>query len=362
MGKQIKQTFSNPIRGLTAIGTMGTSELARKIGGPIGALAALPENVGKKFGIGSTRVGSAPTVAGGQSAIEMLTQSGGAPLLSNIALGGNIDDALAGYLGVRDAAALKYALDGHVYETEFDPGDIEKIQVVRKQLQSIQQNRELRQQAVDKVIADFPNIAKQAAQARMQAGEEFDSVTKGYMDQALKGTAAKFAAGGGLSSGAMNEAIARVGAEQGMQRLGFQGEREQFAYGQGLNEYQNRLAEVNALRDFQNTMLGGGIQQGFSAQQANLQRQFQGQMANAEMANQRSLADQQSKNAMLGALGGLAGSILGPVGTAFGSQIAGSMFGSPRPRINTPNPRGAGGSFGPGFDTSSYAPFSVRGY
>jgi hypothetical protein len=45
MGGSVKKAFSNPIRGLTAIGTFGTSELARKLGPVPKYVASLPEHV-----------------------------------------------------------------------------------------------------------------------------------------------------------------------------------------------------------------------------------------------------------------------------------------------------------------------------
>jgi hypothetical protein len=101
------------------------------------------------------------------------------------------------------------------------------------------------------------------------------------------------------------------------------------------NVLNTRLAEVNALRDFQNTMLGGGIQQGFSAQQANLQRQFQGQQFNAGLQEQRYQADQQGKNALFGALGSLGGSFLGA--KMLGGSMGTNLFGSPAPKLTTNN-------------------------
>lgn len=45
VGGAVKNTFSNPVRGLTAIGTFGTSELARKLGPVPKRLAGLPEEL-----------------------------------------------------------------------------------------------------------------------------------------------------------------------------------------------------------------------------------------------------------------------------------------------------------------------------
>lgn len=353
--KYAKEAFSNPLRGFAAVSTFGTSELARRSKVPLlNQIARLPETasdtlLGTRFG----REGAANLTGfnGGLSPTDLLSQTGGAPLLANIGMGVNAEDALAGYFG-------KSKQDGSWEEFlgTLSQKDLDSVNAVHGQLTKIQSNRDLRQKAVEGVMADFPNVAAEAAKARANAGGEFDEVTKGYMQQALNNTASKFAAGGNLSSGAANEAFARVGAEQGMNKLNYMGDREQFAYNDKLNGFNMRLGEVNALRDFQNTMLGGGIQQGFSAQQANLQRQFQGQQANAEMANQKYLSDQASKNAMFGALGSLGGSIIGA------GMLGGSLFGSPK--VSTPSPygNGMGGAGGPGINTSQYAPSSVRGY
>lgn len=355
--KAVGQTFSNPVRGLTAIGTMGTSELARRSGIPIASqLARLPETasdslLGTRFG----RQGAAdlPGINGGQDPATLLAQTGGAPVLANIGMGVKPEDALAGYFG-------KSTKDGswEQFLGTLNQKDLDSINSVHGQLTSIQQNRDLRQKAVDKVIADYPNLAANAAQDRAKAGGEFDDVTKQYMQQALGTAAAKYGANGGLNSGAANEAFAKVGADNAMNKLSYMGDREQYSYNTGLNVLNTRLADVNALRDFQNTMLGQGVQQGFSAQQANLQRQFQGQMQNADMANQQRLSDQNSKNALFGALGSVGGSFLGA------SMLGGSLFGAAATKVKTPSPFGGGGyGSGPGIDTSGYAPGNqYRGY
>lgn len=55
VAKTVKNTFSNPVRGLTAVGTFGTSELARKMGPIPKRLAGMPESIanallGTKYG------------------------------------------------------------------------------------------------------------------------------------------------------------------------------------------------------------------------------------------------------------------------------------------------------------------------
>lgn len=65
MGGSVKKAFSNPVRGLTAIGTFGTSELARKFGPVPKQLAGLPESaanalMGTHYGESGT-----PDIGGG---------------------------------------------------------------------------------------------------------------------------------------------------------------------------------------------------------------------------------------------------------------------------------------------------------
>jgi hypothetical protein len=331
----------NPLKqlgnGLATVVTGGLNhtKFGRKVG----------ENIGNTLTLGTGRLFKNPqapgAVSGGtQDPAAFLAQTGGASLLASIAMGVDVDEALAGYMGVP-----KEDLDGK--NGNLNAQQVQDITSARNQLNSIQSNRQLRQQAVDKVIADFPNIAKYAAEERAKSGTEFDSETKKYMDQALGSAAAKYNVGGMLSSGAANEAFAKVGADQAMSKLDYMGGREQYAYNTRLNETNARLTEVNALRDFQNTMMTGQVAQGFSAQQAQLQRQFQGDMFNAEQANQRYLSDQQSKNALYGGLGQLGGTIIGaslfgPPGAMLGGQI-GSGLGSlgnsgfsSNPRLNLP--------------------------
>ena len=335
MGKSVKKAFSNPIRAATTIGTFGTSELARKVPGINNALSSI-EN---QFGFGNP---TAPRLMmNGQNPADLLAQTGGAPLLANIAMGVDIDDTLAGYLGLNKMEMLD-ALNGQA--TNINDQDLRAIQNVRNQLTTIQKDRTLRQKAVDQVVQDFPNIVQQNMKTY---GDQFDKEMKSYVDQALQGTAARFAAGGNLSSGAANEAFARVGAENAMNKLNY-------SNSNAVRDASLRLAEVNALRDFQNTMLTGQVSQGFSAQQAQLQRQFQGNMFNTEQMNQAQQQDQASKNALFGSVGSLVGTYIG--GKALG---AANLFGS-TPKVTSSNPFGGGGyDRGPGIDTRFYSP---RGY
>src|SRR6185295_291262 len=214
MGGSIKKAFSNPVRGLTAIGTFGTSEIARKT--PIGnAVFSAPERLsnglfGSKYG--TDGVGNMASMPGGLSNPDLLAQTGGAPVLAQIAMGVSAKDALAGFLGVNPG-------DWDNYVRGLSPKDASALQATQGILENVQKNTDLRNQAVQKVVNDFPNVTAKVAQARQASGEEFDQATKAAVDLALNNTAAKFAAQGNLSSGAANEAFARVGAEHAMDKL-----------------------------------------------------------------------------------------------------------------------------------------------
>ncbi len=273
---------------------------------------------------------AAPMAAapGGQSPTELLASTGGAPVLANIAMGVDPEEALAGFFGksTRDGSWAEFLQNA-------DQKDFDAIHAVHGQLTTIQQNTELRNKAVQAVINDYPNITAKIAQDRMASGQEFDDVTKGYMEKALGQTAAKFAAGGALSSGAANEAFAHTGADMALSKLDYMGSRESASRLDNMTGFNARLGEVNALRDFQNTMLGQAQAQGFSAAQANLGRIQQGNIASADFANRQNMADQQGQNAMMGSLGSLAGTVIGgyfggPAGAAAGSRLGGEVGGS----------------------------------
>lgn len=299
-------------RGLTAGLTGGLSEWTH------GKDAFGLEHATNALGITHSSLSNAPAMAGGnENPAQTLAHSGGAPLLANIALGANVDDSIAGYFGAGDFKSFYGSLN---------PDDQALVDGVRKQLTSIQSDTKLKNQAVQQIVNDFPNIAAQAAQARQASGEEFDSTTKAYLDKALGSSAAKYAANGSLSSGAMAEASARVGADMGMQKLNYMDSSETNSFNQGVQGWQARYNEANALRNFQNLMTQGAAGQGFSAVQASLNRNQQSNIANAGFQNQQNMMNQQSDNAMFGAIGGLAGTGLGmmlggPMGGALGGQM-----------------------------------------
>lgn len=316
MGKTVK-------RAATAVATGGLSEFTHG-SDAFGAkrLINAVSGGGKNY---------TPTMLGKEDPKLLLAQSGGAPLLTQIALGASVDDALAGYFG------RSKGQDWDAYLKNLSPDERAAIDNVRNQLTQIQSNTELRNKAVEKITQDFPNVvsmtAPQVKAAKQAAGEEFDQASQQYMDLALSKVAAKYNAGGMLSSGAAAAATARAGADLGLQRLGYQDEQGSQALGLLSQGWQARYNEANALRNFQNTMLGQGAGQGFSAVQAGLQRNLQRDMTNQQAQQQADALKAQESGQMFGALGSLAGTALGatfggPIGASMGAQIGGQMSGS----------------------------------
>lgn len=312
-------------RVLGDVATFGTNELA---GNPIGNLASSGSLSGAKSP-------SVPRI-GQQSPLDMLTSTGGAPLLSNIAMGGNVDDALAAHLGVPKAEFLD-ALNGR--NSYLSPQAIEGIRSVRAQLTQVQSNTEMRQATVDKLVKDFPNYM--ATQIPKYKGIA-DEATMQAANLALQKVGAKYAAGGQLSSGAMAAASARTGAEFAQNNL-------QYGTQMAMQDFGNQYSEASALRNFQMKMMGQGAEQGFNAVQNALQRNQQGQEFGSNQAFQYQQGQQQQSNAMFGALGNLGGMYLGsklfgPTGAyGAGANATGGTgdtnlgIGAPRLNINNNN-------------------------
>lgn len=354
MGGSITKAAGQIARGGAAVFSGGLSEginaasggkIYNKLGVSGGPMGAITGQVGRLFGFqGNPDAQNLAAAPGGQSPTELLANTGGAPVLAQIVMGVSPKDALAGFMGIQSE-------NWDNYVSSLSPKDASALLATQKQLETIQTNTDIRNKAVQAVINDFPNIAGKVAQARASSGQEFDEVTKGAINQALQGTAAKYAAGGALSSGAMNEATARVGNENALNKLNYMnmgGDRTQQLE---LAGYNSRLAEVNALRDFQNTMLGRASELGFSANQANLGRIQQGGIANAGFQNQQTMQNQANENAtnnaMFGALGSLGGSLIG------GAMLSNTM----KPNLpSIPSYGGGGYGRGSGIDTSMYAP------
>lgn len=301
----------------------------RKIGNAVGT--GLTLGLGRA---GGGQTNSALGAGSGQSPMDMLVNTGGAPLLANIVMGGDIDKAIASFLGIR-YEDLSDAYNGN--RSILNAQDFSAVQNLKEQLTSIKQNTDLKNKAVQNLVNDFPNYM---AQKVPEYAKLMDNETKAMMDQALSKVGAQFAAGGQLSSGATAEAAAKAGADIGMQRL---------QYGTSLagQDWQNQYNEANALRNFQMNMLGQQSQNGFNAVQNALQQNTQIGIANANMQNQQNMMDQQQKNAMWQGLGQLGGTVIGglmggPFGAAVGSQVGGMATGQSgfmaNPRLNLDRP------------------------
>lgn len=331
----------DPISGIARIGadviTLGANEA---VGNPAGKL------IGAFTGYGRDQY--TPQTLSAQDPKLLLAQTGGAPLLTQIAMGVKVDDALAGYFGKASGDDFKQ------YYKSLPAADQSAIDSVKNQLTQVQSNTDLRNQAVQKLIDDFPNIAAQTldkqrsayndaiTRGKTEALDAFDESTKAIMDRSASQLSARFAASGGFSSGAFNQGLARSAADLAIQRgqIGAQyaGLRTQTGLDLANQDAQNqftasnlRFSETEALRNFQQKMLGQGVNQGFSAAQNQLGREQQLGMFNANQKTQADMYNQQQRGQMFGALGQLGGTIVGayfggPLGASIGGQM-GSMVG-----------------------------------
>lgn len=289
------------IKGLTGISPTVQLGIGAGIGTGVAALGALGAG-GAAGAAGSTGAATAgvggTTAALGPGGAGVMAQSGGIPLLTKVLLGTSVASTLAGYFGVG-----KSDQDYSSWFQGLSQEDQAQVKALEDNLTSLQGDLDKRNQAVQQVLNDYPNVMAQVAKDRAASGQEFDDVTKGYMEQALNQTAAKYAANGGLSSGAMNEATAQTGANLALQKLGYMGDREQSSYQQNMAGYTARLNEAEALRQFQQKMLGTGVDQRFSAAQNALQRQAGFQTAGAEMQQKQDLYNDEQKSKLFGSLG-----------------------------------------------------------
>jgi hypothetical protein len=314
------------------------SGAAKKIGGlaartSLGVISGGLSELGGKKGLGSRVQGLFGSKGGGggvgpaplESPMDTLISTGGAPLLTNIALGADPIDALASYLGT-DKGNLNAALAGQNSTLGvLSEQDKYAIQGLQTQLTQIQSNTDMRNQAVQKLVNDFPNYVAQAAP---KYAAMWDDNMKGVMDDALAKVGASYAAGGNLSSGAMAAASARAAT-------GVASDRFNYSQGMAMQDFSNQLSETQALQSFQQKMLGQGATQGFNAVQYALSRNAKTNDMTYANDLDKSNLNSNSGDAMIGALGGVAGSFLGPLGAAAGSELAKNVFG------------GGGGATGP---------------
>jgi hypothetical protein len=311
----------------SSLGKAGTGIGDALTGNLGGAKSAFSSIMGGGSGGGGT---SAPTVQGKQDPLSMLTMSGGAPLLTNIALGADVGTTLMGYFGASG--------DYNKWFNGLSSSDQSAIKGLHDQLTQVQTNTDMRNQAVQKLTNDFPNIM---ASKIPQYSAMADDATKQMMSQALDQISAKQAAGGAFSSGATAAAAAKAGADLGMQKF-------QYGTGMAMTDFSTQLNQASGLQAFQQKMLGQGATQGFNAVQNALARNAGVNQQQANLQFQADADNQAQSGAMYGALGQLGGTVLGgmfggPAGAMVGGSLGGSLGGvmSGAPRLNmggaTPN-------------------------
>lgn len=318
-------------RAVTATATGGLSEFTH------GADAFGVKTGLKALGMGGSSY--TPTLLPKSDPMMELAQSGGAPLLTSIALGANVDDAVAGYFGRTKGQ------DYDAWYKGLSQDEKQAVDSVKTTLTQIQTNTDLRNQAVQKVVNDFPNIVQGTASAvtaaKQKAGEEFDAASKSYLDYANNAIAAKFGGSGTVSSGAAIAEANRLAAQLGIQKLQYQTEQGNTAYERGANDllgaWQQQYTEANALRGFQQKMLGQGASQGFSAAQAALERSKQTNIANTGAINQAGAAKAAADNALTSQIFGLAGTagLVGLTGGFGGGGRTSNPSPSPAPTPNS---------------------------
>lgn len=294
-----KATGLRPSQQYTAGAAIGTGVAAAGAAGLGAGSAAIGGSGPATAGINGT------TAALGQGGAGVMAQSGGVPLLTKVLLGTSVATTLAGYFGRKSPEDYSQWFNG------LNAEDQQSVKDLENQLTELQSNTELRNQAVQKVTADFPNVVSQVApeviKAKQAAGEEFDAASKQYLDYALNAASAKAAANGGISSGAANEAAAKVGAGLGLDRLKYQTDRGDQALEINRQGWQARLTEVESLRNFQQQMMGMGSQQRFTAAQASLAARRNTTLGLAGISQQQKAADDQSTGQLFGSLGSTLG-------------------------------------------------------
>lgn len=363
LGKSVGNIAKKPLRAGAAMMTFGGSELARKAGingnMQMAGVAAAGAMLGGGMLLGAGGAGGllggagAAGAAGGAGGAGALASSGGVPLLTKVLMGASVASTVAGYFGKKPNEDYGSWLD------QYDDEAKAEIKKLEDNLAQIQKNVELRDQAVSKIVNDFPNIAAQAIEERKRSrqayGEEIDKVTSLMLDKAANQLSAKYAASGGFNSGAFNEALGKSATDialakaEPMARMaredGLAAEQDQKI---GM---QLRLAEAEGLRDFQRTMLGQGMQDRFSATQALLQNGQANARFGAQMDYQQRRDRQQDNQQLFGSLGSTLGTMaMMPLySQMFGGNRAAAV--SPTNSVNnvptsTPQPRISRPSYG----------------
>lgn len=333
IGKGIVNTVTNPIGTIKDIVSHPTTTLnGLLLGGPMGGGVGAALTAGKDAGSGGGGL-QAPQVSAANfaqymnSPLQTLESSGGTPLLMDIALGADVNSSLMGYFGATG--------DYNTWFNGLSPQDQSAVQGLQNQLGMIQTNTNIQNQAVQQLAQDYPNIMAQKIPQYMGIA---DSAMQKMMGQAMQQISAQQSANGQFSSGATAQAAANIGAQYAGQELNY-------ATGLANQDFNQQFSNAASLQAFQQKMLGQGALQGFNAVQNALSRNTQlgiaqGQgnnsvgLGNAQLAMQAGMYNQNQQNAMFGALGGLAGTVLGgaiggPAGAVAGGSLGGTLSSLP---------------------------------
>lgn len=272
--------------------------------GALGAMGALGGGAASAGAAGGLGV-SGTTAALGQGGAGVMAQSGGVPLLTKVMLGASVGTTLASYFGHKSEQDYRSWFDG------LEAQDQQEIQALEKNLSEMQGNMDMRNKAVQKLIDDFPNVAaQQLEETKKQYGTAlgaFDESTKMVLDKAASQLSAKFASTGGFNSGSFNQGLADQAYQIAQPRAQLAYDQQMdLAHQQRENTFmgqQMRLSEAEALRNFQQNMLGVNQQQRFSAAQAGLQRRQGATSSLAGLDLQHRQASDQAKGQLFGSLG-----------------------------------------------------------
>jgi hypothetical protein len=306
---------------MTAVGTFGMSEAARAAfnskgqnnrlfntfdkGYTAAGLTLATAGVTGPAGLGMWGTGAAGAGAAGAgtAGVNGLTsaagvaQSGGMPLMTKVLMGSSVASTLAGYFG------LSKPEDYSEWLNSLDEADRAEVQRLEANLTEMQNNVKMRDEAVKKLVDEYPNIMAQAVEERKRSREAFDNVTQQVIGKAADQLAAKYAAAGGFSSGAFNQGLAEKSTDIALERAGMEREDAMAGIQDKEKFYAMRLAETEGLRDFQRTMLGQGMADRFSAGQAMLQSQSGRRQTAANIRASQDMNRSNQKQELFGSLG-----------------------------------------------------------
>jgi hypothetical protein len=303
--KKVSKLVNNPI--LNPIQSLSSKAMSLATGKDITNMDQLKIGAigGAAIAGGAALGGAGAMNAGAASASNALSSVGGTSILSKVLLGVSAGAAISQMFN--KPANVSY----DQWKGELSDEDRQYVQNLEDQMNSIQSDMEVRNTGVQKMIDDFPNIMRQSIeQERSALSKSYNETTKLVLDQASNQLAAKYASTGGFSSGAFNEGLAKASTDVALERAG-----QEYQIGQReaqipIQQYQMRLAETEALRDFQRTMLGGTMDARNSAFNNMMQRSAGMQQTQMQIGSQERIAARQERAGIFGSLGSLAGNYL----------------------------------------------------